>query len=266
MHPAAMAALTVFLAGCLFYLGMILAAKLTSRPWRVLFLSVAVLFSLPAFFYIFYYTHLMDGAVWFYNLRIHSNTELLASGLGFLAGTVYASRRPETLPQKATIPLITLVALMIPFLKPLLDPLNYAALSANCAGEVCLQSTPSTCGPSSAATILRLFGDNASEKDLAQESFTSHGGTEIWYLARALQRRGYNTKVVAQPATSPLPPLPAIAGVTLPGGVGHFLAVLSESNSQVTLADPLRGRFQVPSADLQRAYHFTGFYLAIRRR
>jgi Peptidase C39 family len=265
LHPAPMAALTVFLASCLFCLAVLLAAKLTSPHVRLLLVCVAGLISIPGFLYIFYYAHLMDGAVWFYNLRIRRNTELLAAGLGFLAGIIYSNWKPETPAQKATIPLVTLVALFIPFLKPLLDPLNYATLKSNCPGEVCLQSTPSTCGPSSAATILKMYGDPTSERELAENSFTSHGGTEIWYLARALQRRGYATQVLVQPAASPLPQLPAIAGVVLPGGAGHFIAMLSESNGQVTLADPLDGKHQVSAANLRQAYHFTGFFLTIQR-
>lgn len=261
-----MAALTIFLAFCLFWLARFLAARLPSPPGKSLLLFVAVFFSIPGFLYVFYYTHLMDGAAWFYNLRIHRNTEFLASGLGFLAGILYDYWQPETRTEKATIPLITLVALSIPFLKPVLDPLDYAKLKANCAGEVCLQSTPSTCGPSSAATILKMFRDQTSERELAQSSFTSRGGTEIWYLARALQRRGYATQVLVQSSVSPLPQLPAIAGVILPGGAGHFIAVLSESNGQVTLADPLSGKLQVPALELQKVYHFTGFFLIISPR
>ncbi len=261
-----MAAVTVFLAFCLFWLARFLAARLPSPPGKSLLFFVAVLFSIPGFLYVFYYTHLMDGAVWFYSLRIHRNTELLASGLGFLAGILYDYWQPETRAEKATISIITLVALSIPFLKPLLDPVNYAALKTSCTGEVCLQSTPSTCGPSSAATILKMFGDSASERELAESSFTSRGGTEIWYLARALQLRGYATQVLVQSSVSPLPRLPAIAGVILPGGAGHFVAVLGEKNGQVTLADPLSGKFQFPASELQKAYHFTGFFLTIRRR
>ena len=266
MHPPAMAALTVFVAFCLFCLGLIFAAKLTSLPWRLFLLSVAVLLSIPSILYIFYYTHFMDGAVWYYNLRTQPNTELLASGLGFLAGILSALWKPESLTQRAAIPVITLIVLLIPFLKPLFDPLNYAGLNANCPEEVCMQSTPSTCGPSSAATILKMYGDTTSERELAESSFTSHSGTEIWYLARALQRRGYVTQVIVQSVPAPLPPLPAIAGVTLPGGAGHFVALLSQKNGQVTVADPVTGEIQIPSSDVPKTYHLTGFFLTVSRR
>jgi hypothetical protein len=92
-----------------------------------------------------------------------------------------------------------------------------------------------------------------------------HGGTEIWYLARALNLKGYTTEVVIQRAVDRLPALPAIAGVVLHGGAGHFIAVLSENRGQVTLADPLGGESVVGLRNLAREYHFTGFSLTIRR-
>lgn len=99
---------------------------------------------------------------------------------------------------------------------------------------------------------------------MAKAAFSTHGGTEIWYLARALNKRGYSTEVVIQRGEKPLPALPAIAGVVLPGGAGHFLAVLSEKDGQVTLADPLRGKVVVALPELRSTYRFTGFFLTVR--
>jgi Peptidase C39 family len=261
-----MAALTVFLAFFLFFAGLIFANRITSRPVKMLLTLVAVLASAPAGLYILYYAHLFDDATWYYNLRIRPNTELLAGGLGLLAGIIFAESKLESLRQRLAIPIVTLIALLIPFAKSLLDRVDYQKLKTDCPGDVCLQSTPSTCGPSSAATILKMYGDTASERELAEAASTSQGGTEVWYLARALQRRGYATQVIIQSPENPFPSPPAIAGVILPGGAGHFIAVLAKNNGKFTLADPLRGKSQIPDSELSKAYHFTGFFLTVHRK
>src|SRR5260370_33026524 len=71
----------------------------------------------------------------------------------------------------------------------------------------CLQTTYSTCGPASSASLLQAFGQDASEQQLARESFTSKGGTEIWYLARAFRRRGFRTNFVIQSPDHIFPPV-----------------------------------------------------------
>jgi ABC-type bacteriocin/lantibiotic exporter with double-glycine peptidase domain len=153
---------------------------------------------------------------------------------------------------------------LLPFVKPLLDPIDTDRLHDRCDGEVCLQSTFSTCGPSSAATLLKAFGQTTSEKQLAREALTSRGGTEIWYIARAFERRGFRARVLIQQPESLSPPSPAIAGVILPGGVGHFIAILSETSGEVAIGDPMKGKLIVPKEDLRKYYNFTGFFLVIR--
>jgi hypothetical protein len=73
-------------------------------------------------------------------------------------------------------------------------------------------------------------------------AFTYRGGTENWYLSRALRDRGFGTRVVVE---SPLPdqlPKPSIAGVILGDGAGHFIAVLSQKGSQVTVVESTQGK------------------------
>jgi len=186
-------------------------------------------------------------------------------GLGFIAGLVHSWWQPESFGEKAVVPSVLLVLVLIPFVKPLLDPLDLSQLKDRMDGEVCLQSTFSTCGPASAATILRAFGEEATERQLASECLTSRGGTEVWYIARALQRRGFDPKVVIQSGDSENWPSPAIAGVVLRGGAGHFIAVMNSAGDLVTIADPLKGKFVFTRAELRNRYHFTGFFLVVRR-
>src|SRR5207253_2955873 len=146
--------------------------KIVSRRDRlVLFLSSAVL-ATPGLLFVFYYTHLFDNAAWFYRFRILSFTEFLPAGIGLLAGVLYSLFDPESLGEKLVVPTALVVLVLIPVVKPLLDPIELYRLSEHCDGEVCMQSTFSTCGPSSAATLLKEFGIAADEKQLARECLT----------------------------------------------------------------------------------------------
>jgi ABC-type bacteriocin/lantibiotic exporter with double-glycine peptidase domain len=113
------------------------------------------------------------------------------------------------------------------------------------------------------ATILRTYGFPVAEKELAIEAYTSRGGTENWYLARAIRSRGLKADFVIQPREHIAPPPSSLAGVLLPGGDGHFIAVMSESATDVVIADPLIGRLVISKAELERRYGFTGFFLVI---
>lgn len=255
---------TVMSAAIFFWLGVTLERKMPSRALRVSLLLIAFVLAIPGLLFVLYYLHLFDSAAWFYNLRTARYTELLASGIGLLAGVVQAWWQPESIEKKAAAPCLLFVLVLIPFVKPLLDPLDLSQLKDRCEGDVCLQSTFSTCGPASAATLLKVFGKDASEKELARDSLTSRGGTEIWYLARALHRRGIGTHVVIEPAINDVTLLsPAIAGVVLPGHAGHFIAVLSNDNNQITFVDPMKGKSTSSVEQLKRRYHFTGFFLVL---
>lgn len=108
--------------------------------------------------------------------------------------------------------------------------------------------------------------NDASEKELAKEALTYRGGTENWYLARALRRRGFNADFVVQPSKSLSIPSPSIAGVRLEGGTGHFVAILDTSGESVVIGDPLVGKLKLSRAELNKRYHFTGLFLVVRPR
>jgi predicted double-glycine peptidase len=248
-----------------FWLGLILERNMKSRSVRIALVLLALALACPGLLFALYYTHLFDGAAWFYNLRTARFTELLACGMGLAAGMLHGWWQPESFGESVTVPSGLLVFVLVPFIKPILDPLDMNQLKDRFQGEVCLQSTFSTCGPASAVTLLRSFGDDVTEKELATESLTSRGGTEIWYLARALRRRGMATKIVIQSPEDSAIPSPAIAGVLLPGHAGHFIAVLNNDGTQVTIADPLKGKLVLSKIELAHSYYFTGFFLVLER-
>jgi hypothetical protein len=52
--------------------------------------------------------------------------------------------------------------------------------------DVCLQSTGFTCTPAAAATLLKVYGINTTESDMANRCSTSRSGTHVLGLARGL--------------------------------------------------------------------------------
>jgi len=266
MHLIPIVLLNVLSAALLFWLGSILGIKAVSRLSKGMLLLAGVVAAAPGLLCVLYYTHLFDNAAWFYSFRVLPLTEFLPGDIGLLAGALHAWFEPETLGQRLLVPCAGSVLVLIPFVKPLLDPIELNLLSDRCESEVCMQSTFSTCGPSSAATLLKAFGQAASEKQLASECLTSRGGTEIWYIARAFKRRGFRERVLIQQPDSSSLPSPAIAGVVLRGGAGHFIAIMSETTGDLTIGDPMKGKLVVKRSELKDQYHFTGFFLVVQPR
>lgn len=124
-------------------------------------------------------------------------------------------------------------------------------------------STPSTCGPASAATLFRQFGVEVGERELARECFSSRTGTENWYLARAFRRRGFDVEFVKMTDVPAELRGPAIAGVRVEGR-GHFIPVLGVTNGFAELGDPMIGYERVGLGGLAQRYEFTGFLMVIK--
>lgn len=255
----------VGLCACLYWAGIHLETNVKGKTGRVFLRGTVWLAALPALLFAGYYTHLFDKFEWIYILRTIPNIELLGAGLGLPAGMVHSKFHPESLGEKLAGPLVVGVLIMAPYSKPVLTPVNRTQLKDRWSGSTCLQSTPSSCGPASAASVLRLYGMQVTERELALECHTSRTGTENWYLARALRRRGFTAEFTIRDGNPiVLPDAPAIAGVRLPGPTGHFVAVLGQSPEHVTIADPMKGTLQIKKADLGHYYKFTGHFLMVR--
>ena len=253
---ANLATVPTFLLGC----GWFAAAEFCYRRWPRLSLAVGALLAPPCLLAVFYYSHLFDNVIRYYDLRTVPWIELTFSGIGFLGGVIHAWDDAETIIGSVTVPVVFGVILLIPFMKPIMEPLDTAVLQDKCAGRVCLQSSYATCGPASAATILRGFGENVTERELAVDSYTYAGRTEAWYLARAIRRRGAETDFVLSDSTLPSP---SIAGVQM-GGAGHFIAIEMATQEAVTFVDPLTGESTATPAMLHARYRFTGFFLRVQ--
>ncbi|MBI5881546.1 MAG: hypothetical protein HZB91_00345 [Elusimicrobia bacterium] len=258
----------VLLGGVLFFVGRSISARVKDRGRaEIAVLAAAFAAALPGLLYGFYYSHLLlDSAVWFYELRSWMGTEVAAAGMGFSAGVFNermlrfpAGKRLVGTPV-AILALAT--ALVVPYLKNIKFPLKTAGLTDSWVNGVCLQSTPSTCGACSAATIMRKVGVPVTEAEVAKKAYTSLGGTELWYIARMMKWKGFRMHFEALPPGGIELPYPSIAGVRMEG-FGHFIAVLDRTPKGYAIGDPLYGRIVIPDHRLKAEYEFTGFFLVM---
>ena len=259
-------ALVVTVAAVLFLVGARYSAA--ARGWRLAaWLFGGCLLAAPAVLYALHYVVPLDRVVWVYELRAVPGSELLAGGAGLLAGVLHPramaalAGKARPLVSGALVPVLLVVGLFAPYAKVILRPLP--PIGDTWRDDVCMQTTPATCGPCAAATLLRARGRTASEAELAQASGTSGSSTEAWYLIRALRARNLAVDLrVMEPNPASLP-TPSIAGTQLGhrGGPGHFIAVLERKGDHYVVGDSLLGRLELSRNDLAARYHFTGLFL-----
>ena len=220
---------------------------------------LACVLALPGASFAVYYAHVLPETAWYYQFRSLRNTEWLVVLIG-LAGGVMASILPRFL---LTVPLLGVVGLSVaPFVKPFLGPLGDGALVDRWEEGICKQSTGSTCGAASVATILRSFGAEMTERDLAVAAHSYAGGTEAWYLARAVRERGFKARFQFADGFEPGMTFPAVVGVRW-GTIGHFIPIMGKHGNQFVIGDPTVGRETLSSDALHERYEFTGFYMVI---
>lgn len=219
--------------------------------------------AIPALLYDLYYLRIWDEPMWLYHVRSWRGSELLAAPAGLLAGWVQGRLKGRWRVSLPSVMVLMLLTMTVPYVKQLSPPTE---LHDKWRDGVCLQSSPSTCGPASAATLLASLGIPASEADLARDSFSTYSGTENWYLKRAIERRGVacHYEWVAPPVARL--PCPSIAGLRLGEESGHFVAILSSDKDGYTIADPRRGRSRITHATLAKGrVPFSGFFLVLSR-
>ncbi|MCW1883406.1 cysteine peptidase family C39 domain-containing protein [Luteolibacter flavescens] len=259
------AAVTLCLVILLFVALHVAAWKLTVDRRRTVQTAVALLLTmlcLPGAWFAFYYLHILPEPPLLYQLRS------LPFGEGFLAffGAAAGAWRnvlPGLLKLLPTSGGMCLLA--IPFLKPIVHPIDLAGLHERWDGDVCYQSSGVTCGPASAANILRFLGDTgATEKDLAREAWSSQSSTEAWHLARALRERGYHVKFLAPDGLPSREHLPGILG-TGTKMAGHFIAVLEITDEEIHYIDPLRGRVRIPLDEFEEWVEMEPFFMSVQR-
>ena len=256
---------TLALSLIFFAAGVLLWERTKTCKLKALLLLAAAAFSIPALLYDFFYLHLFDNAAWFYQLRALPLSELLAAGAGLSGGVAAAFASRWKLISRPFIISMLLIGLTIPYLKPLLAPLPKHKFRNIWDNGVCLQSTSSSCGSASAATLLSRYGTKVQEAEIAERCFTCQSGTENWYLARFLRERGQSVDFITRLPREQAIPVPSIAGVAF-GGVGHFIAILEETKDAYITGDPLIGLRIHAKTEIREKYQFTGFFLKLQNR
>ena len=255
---------TLILALVLFYLGEKYFAKQEGIKAKVLYLVASFLLGLPGLFYAFYYLHIFPEMKWYYEIRAWPYTELLACGAGLFVGSLAEVLKKVKLASRGFLISLLVIGVSIPHLKPIMAPLDYSLLQETWKDDVCLQSTQSSCGAASAATVFKSLGEDVSEEELVRECFTYRGGTENWYLARAFRKRGFQLNYRMEKGFVEDLDYPLIAGVKM-DGFGHFIAILGIENVEVITADPLVGRKVIALSRIDSEYDFTGFFMEVSR-
>ena len=236
--------------------------KDTPAKKRILLVLFSIVAAIPGASFAAYYAHILPEPSWYYQFRSITGTELLIVFLG-VAGGLVATLLPRWL---LVLPLLGVAAFSIaPIIKPFIGPISAGTLQDEWDGDVCLQSTPSTCGAASTATILKQLGFEVTESELVAEAHSYAGGTEAWYLARAARSRGFDVDFVFTDGFTPENGLPAVVGVLL-GSVGHFVPILGQEGDRFIVGDPLRGRELLSRDELHERYDFTGFHMRIKNK
>lgn len=247
----------------LFFVSQRIWQKLRSLRSKELFFLLCLLAAGPGALMIVYYFHILDKMAWFYQFRSIPYTELLLAGIGLPAGILASVGGKARLVSRPFILTLMLILVSIPFLKPILAPLDYASLKEKSDGEITLQSSNATCGPACAVTILRHFGIAATEQEIARECFSYVGGTEIWYIAQALRKRGLVCEYVIYDGRPEILPYPAIAGIDI--GAGHFITILDKVGEMYCVGDPLVGRQKIEVGRIDETIPLTGFFLVVNQ-
>jgi len=226
--------------------------------------------AVPGILFAIYYLKCLGEPIWFYQFRSMPFSELSAGISGFLAGLLHgklsAHERFRRIAGRRFFPGILVLGLLVPYLKPILRPPHWKQFQDRWSDDVCLQTSESSCGPACAATLLRRFGKAATEEQIARASFTSRSGTENWYLARTLRKRGFEVRFAIESDPNRPWPFPAIAGVRLrgSGNTGHFITVLDRIGDKYVIGDPLEGRIVRLQSELRNTYEFTGFFMLLK--
>ncbi len=265
MHVNPLIVPALILAFALFFAAYRITPKIEGAAARVTWHVFALVSPVPALSMALYYLHLYDDSALYFAFRAFPLSELTASGTGIAAGLLaYWANRARIVGIVFIHGLMILMTLgiAVPYAKPVLAPVDADVYRNTWRDGVCIQSTAS-CGAASVATILKHYGIETTEKEIALECYTYVAGTENWYLARALRRRGLKvTFRIDRPVPKELA-VPCIAGVNM-GAAGHFITILENNGDSYVVGDPLVGRATYSKEDLFREFRFAGFFMAVQ--
>lgn len=185
------------------------------------------------------------------------------SPLAFLLAVAAAGRFLS--PRLRKVAVITLCAVTPVFLWM---PMSYCFAQRTDAPAVfdengiCRQQYDSSCGPASAATLLRRLGIQADEKEMVALSLMRSSGVTVLELYRGidavLEGTNLQPRIIRSESLDIKPPFLAV--VRRPAGE-HCVVVLKVESDAVIIGDPARGKFGMTRQDF--AAEWTGVALVI---
>ncbi len=234
-------------------------AGFRAPPSRPLWL-VAMVLALAATANVAYYAHRFDDLPGYFRYRTWWWADDVPALSGLLLGCcLRIGRRTRRWAATAAALVLALAAILGPWAKPLLIPLEQLDPAGRWDDGICIQTTYSTCGPCALTNLLHRHGIVTSERDLAAEAMTSGTSTELWYLARCAERRGFATSFVA--GDQALQP-DAIVGKGS-AGAGHFVAVTRGADGTLSFADSVAGASRMTLAQARRLVGTPGMSLLV---
>lgn len=251
----------------LFFIGRLLCEKINSNKLKVKILLILILISIPAMSFIIYYFHVIDNQIWYIEFRSINNIEKLTMFLGILIGYISKLLEKKGRDTKRIIIYLgmNLIFLIIPFIKPIISPIKRNNTFENeWKDGVCIQTTGSTCGPSSLATILKFYGIEKTEEEISKKAFTSGTSTEIWYLIRYARKEGLKVKVYKNKDIKETE-TPAIIGTKLGENIGHFITILSIKDNKLIIGDSLEGKKEMTEEEFLKEYRYEKIGISIKR-
>jgi len=141
------------------------------------------------------------------------------------------------------------------------------AFKGRVSDGVTLQTELFTCVPSSLATVLRRWGIESTEGEVAYRMRTTFQGTspnKVPHAARDLgAARGLQARIVDTTFESLLViDRPAIL-VGYAGRVRHAVALVELDERMVAIGDPLKGLLRVPRSELTRHFVWNGLAIVV---
>jgi hypothetical protein len=204
----------------------------------------------------------------------------LSAGLACRTSRLPGWRRPVSI---GLLSILAMAYIVAPLIRPVLAPLQLS--SAQWRQGICLQSHSSSCAPAAAATLLRLHGIDATERELSRVCLTSRQGTEPLSLFRGLNVASRHSRIGPAVASADarswveLEQLPNIALVQFermgprrpldrllgPRGEGHAVVVLGRtSDNHWSIADPAFGKTVWTDEQFQQRFTGDALYLTNR--
>jgi len=170
--------------------------------------------------------------------------------------------RSERRGQRFVLVLLLLVSIgcfsVLPFLMPAFEYAQLSRLETFVdSNGVCLQGNGFTCGPAAAVTVLRKMGVPAEEGELAIRAHSNRfAGTSMDSLCAAIHS-AYHVPcrtVCCRTVSELRGKAPFIAVIEYGFLVDHYVAVLSVTDSEVAVGNPLWGLRKCSHEDFQKEW------------